>query len=184
MPKKLAFILYEVSTSFFSFVIIGIKFSLQKSSLTMIEYFFHSMPGGTAKHIPLTVIPPEGDLQVRLMSSCRLVRHVYITRLFQAFHTKPFVEVTISYHDVTSTRRETKEHILFSNESLNTCRTKRSKGSKSLGYRQWVTIPANELKCRIRNCSYAMILSNDSVIRLARCLSLVMSLNSSSDQTT
>lgn len=36
----------------------------QKSSLTAVEYFYHSIPGGIVKHIPLTIIPPEGKLQV------------------------------------------------------------------------------------------------------------------------
>lgn len=43
----------------------------QKSSLTTIEYFMHSVPGGVKKHFPLTIIPPEGDLQVI---------HIYLSR--------------------------------------------------------------------------------------------------------
>lgn len=80
---------------------------LKKSSLTKIEYFVHALPGGIVKHIPLTVIPPEGDLQT--------------------FHKKPVVKVTISYNDLSSTRREITENIVFSYESLKTCRTKRIK---------------------------------------------------------
>nr|XP_039272042.1 uncharacterized protein LOC120346390 [Styela clava] len=83
---------------------------LQSSSLSELEYFVHSIPGGVKKHISFTIIPPERSLK--------------------NFRKERIVEIKVSFTDGSLKKRELNGFVLFSALNLRKCRArgKREKG--------------------------------------------------------